>query len=398
MLIKNIKLKKGMSKNEVNELIHEYLELEDDIYLGVDYKHNWKCKCGNIFIAKWDKIRHYKNIDCGCSEYNKSESMYENYIDKHRGYKYIRSFRNGDTLPNGKITKKVYVEIHHEYCNKSYVTRFDGFKKGKRCPNCCQEYENSFAHHIEEELGEPLEKYWDFEKNTVNPYLINKYSREKIWIKCTNESINKMNGLMKKDYHKSYEILPSNFIQGRRCSYCGNHKTHIYDSFGYNNPKMLDLWSDKNNINPFEIAAKSNKRYIFICYKCGKEFKATASDVMGSCKICNSSLGEFKVNTYLKKLDIEFKQDICYFNDLRGINGGLLRPDFILPQYKVWIEYDGEFHYKNKVNKQTQEEYEFQNKNDKIKDRYAKEHGWKLIRIPYWEINNIESILNKELI
>ena len=28
---------------------------------------------------------------------------------------------------------------------------------------------------------------------------------------------------------------------------------------------------------------------------------------------------------------------------------------------------------------------------------YAKEHGWKLIRIPYWEYNNIENILNEIL-
>ena len=35
--------------------------------------------------------------------------------------------------------------------------------------------------------------------------------------------------------------------------------------------------------------------------------------------------------------------------------------------------------------------------NDKIKNKYAKKHSWKLIRIPYWEFDNIETILNKEL-
>ena len=34
---------------------------------------------------------------------------------------------------------------------------------------------------------------------------------------------------------------------------------------------------------------------------------------------------------------------------------------------------------------------------DKRKDEYAKKNGWKLIRIPYWEFENIESILEKEL-
>ena len=32
---------------------------------------------------------------------------------------------------------------------------------------------------------------------------------------------------------------------------------------------------------------------------------------------------------------------------------------------------------------------------DKRKDEYAKKHGWKMIRIPYWEFDNIEEIFRK---
>ena len=39
-----------------------------------------------------------------------------------------------------------------------------------------------------------------------------------------------------------------------------------------------------------------------------------------------------------------------------------------------------------------------QQKYDKRKDEYAKKHGWKLIRIPYWEFDNIEKILEKIII
>ena len=34
---------------------------------------------------------------------------------------------------------------------------------------------------------------------------------------------------------------------------------------------------------------------------------------------------------------------------------------------------------------------------DTIKTEYCKKNNIKLIRIPYWEINNIEEILNKEI-
>ena len=35
---------------------------------------------------------------------------------------------------------------------------------------------------------------------------------------------------------------------------------------------------------------------------------------------------------------------------------------------------------------------------DTVKDIYCKENNIKLIRIPYWEMNNIEKILDKEFI
>ena len=88
--------------------------------------------------------------------------------------------------------------------------------------------------------------------------------------------------------------------------------------------------------------------------------------------------------------NIKYIYDEPYFNNLFGVNGGLLRPDFILPNYKIWIEYDGEFHYENKMNEDC---YKALLIHDEIKNKYAKENGWKLIRIPYWDFENIENIL-----
>ena len=42
-----------------------------------------------------------------------------------------------------------------------------------------------------------------------------------------------------------------------------------------------------------------------------------------------------------------------------------------------------------------EDEYKTLKIHDKRKDEYAKKHGWKLIRIPYWEFDNIENILEK---
>jgi len=97
---------------------------------------------------------------------------------------------------------------------------------------------------------------------------------------------------------------------------------------------------------------------------------------------------------WLDKNNIMYIHDKSYFDDLIGCGNGLLKPDFILPNERIWIEYDGEFHY-NKIYEN--DSYDIIQEHDKRKDEYAKEHNWKLIRIPYWEFDNIEEILEKEI-
>lgn len=274
MDIKDIKLKKGMSREEVNELICEWILLEDNIYMGDSYHHKWRCKCGEeIEDRVFSNIKH-NQIKCKICRYNEREKRYKFKIEENKGYKYIRSFRKGDLLPNGKIlTGTPHIQVEHQYCEHTYTINASSFiNDNQRCPNCCQEYENSFAHHIEVELEESLEKYWDFENNTVNPYHIYKnYEKTKVWIKCISDEANELNGLLKKEYHESYDILCSDFISGKRCPYCSSRRINYYDSFGYYHIKMTHInfidryWSSKNTINPFNISPRSAKKVILIC-------------------------------------------------------------------------------------------------------------------------------------
>lgn len=101
----------------------------------------------------------------------------------------------------------------------------------------------------------------------------------------------------------------------------------------------------------------------------------------------------------MDSLNIEYIFNRCYFNDLVGLNGGLMRPDFIIPSLKIWIEYDGIQHFEAKSfntkmsEQQVQEEYNRTVQNDQIKNQYAKANNWILVRIPYWDYDNIEQIL-----
>lgn len=387
MSIKDIKLIKGMVKEEVNGLIGEWLTLEDEVYVNAKHKHNWKCKCGNVFERTWNSLKGNKFFNCGCIGYNQQEERYKYEVEKTGEYEYIRSYRKGDTLPNGRVVKcSPYIQIKHKYCGSIYYVDNNSFiNGGKRCGKCCQKYENSFAYHIEVELNEPLEKYWDFEKNTVNPYHIKRSSGKKIWIKC-----------QEKRYHGSYEIGCNKFTLGRRCSYCDNKKVHLLDSFGYRNFDKVQSWHPDNEISPFKVAPNSGKKYKFICPDCGHEWETSLYNTSNGtwCPMCKSSKGEKEISKLLKLKNIWFIKNEEYFGDLKGLGGKPLRPDFILPDHKIWIEYDGEFHYKKMYD---DDNYEILKEHDKRKDKYAKEYGWKIIRIPYYDFDNIENILKNEL-
>ena len=195
-----------------------------------------------------------------------NEKHKQRVIDRGDNYEYIGSYKTNEVTIDGKNKKgnSTYIRVKCPYCGMEYdviLPSFDGKKKVK-CKYCCNTYKNSFAYYIQQELKEPLNKYWDWEKNKVNPYLITKgksRSNEKIWIKCT-----------KTDYHGSYEITPEKFKEGKRCGYCGNRKVHPRDSFGqylidnYGEDAIEKYWSPKNTFNPFTIAPKSNNKKIWI--------------------------------------------------------------------------------------------------------------------------------------
>ena len=393
MSIKDIKLIKGIERNQVNDLIGEWLTLEDDIYLGAKYKHHWKCMCGNLFERQWHDIRFHAIIDCGCIKYKQQEERYKYEVEKTGEYEYIRSYRSGDRLPNGKIVgEKPYIQVKHKYCESVYEVNANSFiNQYRRCAKCCG-YENSFAYYIEKVLGEPIEKYWDFNKNTVNPYHIRKKSNKKIWIKCTET-----------DYHGSYEVRCADFTSGVRCGYCNptgkKPKIHPLDSFGYKHFDKVMSWHPDNKISPFRVSPSCKKKCKFICPECGYIWSAKISNINNGtwCPVCNSSKGEKKINSWLRLNNIEFIPQ-KEFEGLIGLGGKNLSYDFYLPDYNLLMEYQGEQHERFvKGFHENKECFKKQQEHDKRKRDYARDNNIDLLEIWYWDFDNIEEILHKQI-
>lgn len=106
------------------------------------------------------------------------------------------------------------------------------------------------------------------------------------------------------------------------------------------------------------------------------------------------SQGELIVAKILKQMNIPFEKEYT-FDDCLSPKGYFLKFDFFLPTYNCCIEYDGLQHYKNIFNF-SDEDFQYRKICDDIKDKYCKNNYIRLIRIPYFEIDKLDSsyILN----
>lgn len=148
---------------------------------------------------------------------------------------------------------------------------------------------------------------------------------------------------------------------------------------------------------------ESNKfnRILYRCRcDCGNEIIVPSSslttDHTRSCG-CITSYYNMYIDTLLDDWGITHSAE-----ETVNINGHNCRFDFYLPDYNLMIEYDGEHHYKPITygvmsDEQARANLEYRRELDQLKDDYCYRNGIDLLRIPYWEKENIEEIINNHL-
>ena len=283
-----------------------------------------------------------------------------------------------------------------------YNRSYSNFIKGKvKHPI---RYEESFAYHIEVELGLNLDDIWNWDKNEVNPYEIYKQSNKKVWLYC-----------LEHDYHNynregnkiGYQITCNHFYNNRRCSYChkGISEIHWKDSLAYNYPKIAEMIAIKENNLTFDDCYKiacTSGNYYCKCLDCGsitdKKIRLGNIIFQGfSCKICSDgiSISEKFMANILKQLDEDFitqlnKSDFKWCENFRY--------DFYLPRYNMIIETHGEQHYIENItnNWKTLEQEQM---NDLFKYKCAKNHvdNYIIIDCRYSTLEWIRENIIKEL-
>lgn len=136
---------------------------------------------------------------------------------------------------------------------------------------------------------------------------------------------------------------------------------------------------------------------------------STAGHLRRHIKTCtgnNSSISGLEMRCKEALTDLGFIEDVDYiynhtFSELTDYCGQHLRPDFRFINHKIMIECDGSQHYKVKEFGSSREEaeknFEKIKASDKVKDGFCDQFGYKMIRMPYWDIMNMLEILSVEL-
>lgn len=183
-----------------------------------------------------------------------------------------------------------------------------------------------------------------------------------------------------------------NMKRGCGCQYCvGKNlpKWYIDEQIKIKNPN-IEILSDYNKLTDrVECRCKKHNIYSsksiqnvlkgYCCYRCGLENR-------------HKSYREDEIATILDKWGYSYIVEYT-FSECK--DKYVLPFDFYLNDFNTCIEYDGEHHY-NPI--YGDENFNIIQKHDAIKNDFCKMRNINLIRIPYWESDNIENYLFDEFL
>ena len=336
-----------------------------------------KCKCGKIFYKSLKNMKgsgNYKCNDCIKDEQQKKLRMPYNILKskiEEMGYELL-------------TTEKDYIKAGMKClikCDKGHIREQIPLDllKGHKCKICATKEVTDKQKYSLEDVKILLES-----KNLI--LLSNEYNGigKPIKVQC------------KKCKHVFYPRL-GNILRGSGCPQCfdnevrGKSSLISYDervkylnSFGF---KLLTTKKDYIN-GEQKVKIECNNGHIY---------KASLHEFYNGnrCPICNASKGETKIKRWLKENLIKFKSQYR-FKDCKFKR--TLPFDFYLYELNICIEYDGKQHYEIGGFGRNLDDYIDLKIKDTIKTYYCKDKNIKLIRIPYWEFDNIETILNEIII
>lgn len=374
--LKNIELwisknKKSFKLLKNNKYSHSY----DKLFL--------KCfKCDNKFKSNWSNIRGGNGCGvCKGKQVVKSNSLKKIRPDLSREWSSKNTFSPSSV--SSKSGKIVLWECSK--CGGEWKAKINDRNRAG-CPFCSGRKilkENTIFNVCPE-----LEKYWDYSKNIgVFPENLSPSSKFNCFWRCSDCNY---------EWKKTIESI---FYDGG----CPNCNGKILSKINF--PNLVEEWDYGMNdgLLPNLFSRGSKKKIWWKCRLCKIRWNATIENRTyhkSGCPNCSGSSGENEIAYFLNKLNIDFFMEKSFFGcDYKQ----KLLFDFYLPEYETCIEFDGKQHFEpirfgGITEEVAKDNFKIQKIKDKIKNKYCDINNLKLIRIPYWEFDNIGKILEKNFL
>ncbi len=204
---------------------------------------------------------------------------------------------------------------------------------------------------------------------------------------------------------EEFESTPYRILHGTKHIKCARKLASEKRKCNYS-----DLVERIHKINPdIELLGEYVNFHTKMKFKCicGEICEATPDHLVngGLCYACGQKRfkGEEKITEYLSRNNYifikQFKTENCKSFKKLSFDFAILNNEIPM----AFIEYDGEQHFEPVDFAGKGKEWALQNLEktkfrDEIKNQYCKDNNIPLLRIPYWEYNNIDKLVNEFII
>ena len=198
--------------------------------------------------------------------------------------------------------------------------------------------------------------------------------------------------------HGIFEQLPSNHIKKDKPQGCPECTRHYWSNDEFLE-RVKKYHGNKYDYSKINYNGEWSKIEV-ICPKHGNWFPyahnfASESNHCG-CPKCKESNGERSVRVWLENHNINYKSEFR-FSECKDKEE--LPFDFYLKEKNTVIEFQGKQHYKISTLWKDNNKFFLKRKHhDWLKRKFARDNNIKYLAIPYWELPNLNKILEEQLL
>ena len=372
----------GNEKKTHEEFLNDLCKINKNIEILSEYQNNRtkvKCKC-LIDGYEWEATPNALLSNEGCPKCGR-DRIGKSKLKSHEVFeKELFAINPNITLLNKYVNSYTKIKCKCNIDGYIWETIPRTLLTGHGCPKCV-----SCVHRSNDEF---LQELYEVNPNIDVKTHFTKVN-DKITCKC-------------KICNNVWYTTPHALFGGCGCPKCSHERIKL-NSRKLHKQFISELYSINKDIEVIGTYVNSHTKLECKCKKCGNVWFPIPNNLLrnSQCPSCNNYSGENSIKNYLCDFGIEFVSQ-HRFNDLRGVNNGVLSYDFYLPKYNLLIEYQGEQHEKpidfsGRGEDFAKECFKNQQEHDNRKRQYAKKNNIKLLEIWYYDFDNIRNILNTEL-